>query len=86
MQQVPTLELPHGRNDCTTLDPVTLLDETLVIMTVGTQVFLVVLDNNQLPVSDQAIAAIDHFTIFCGCDLRGAIASNFYATPRWIGG
>ena len=85
MQKGFAFQLPHCSNHCATLYLVTFLDETFLVVAIGTQELPVVLDDNQLAVSHQTITTVNNLAVPGGRNLCPCLSSNFYTTACRIG-
>ena len=56
--RLPLRSHPHGRNDLTLSNGITLYDREAVVVSVCAEIGVVVLDDNQLPVPDQSVTGI----------------------------
>ena len=69
MQHYPVAAVTsHFRNFLAGIHPVIFLDQAFTVMGIGTQESVIVLNNDQFTIADQAVAAIDHRTCCRGLD------------------
>lgn len=77
MQQGLTIVgLPQFSNCLTFGDLLTLTDQQLPVVPVGTQIFIVMFDDNKLPVANQSTATVNNFSGFGGSHRISGISGH----------